>query len=232
MRLSELQKSKFMKRGEIAYKGMQGHIAAHGGEVVEIRSLDDAGYASKFREPESLGLDEELLANLKESGHPSEDYVFTEVSANSSAGELTCDPAYQNYIHMTGEVIVCTNNDVNRDSLKGTPGQIFWSDVMASVFHGVVSSNGGSTKDLRRIVRAPIANDDTRLVLNYICSRRGENALELRMDNADDAELFFLLLGTVHRTGPARMLGKYPQMFGRKTIAGVQILNDTGPAIS
>jgi hypothetical protein len=74
---------------------------------------------------------------------------------------------------------------------------------------------------LTSIWRTTIQNQETE---GLIAKIRDQYESLNRIDVYPTDKLFFVILGTDHRRGPARMLTTYPKMFGYKTIVAVSVL--------
>ena len=213
------------KRGRKLYADLLQNIDENGTTFKPLPQLPTS-YSTERRGPETLGLSELLKQNLASSGVSNRDWVMYSVSSHK---DNRFEPCYQNYIHASGRSIVCVNNYASRDTLRGTPGCLFWSDHIAIGYFDVVTNTtrdgfipfDGSTKNLETVWRVLIQNRDTHTVIQEIQARHQGEEQPLLIDNTDDG--FYALLGSDNGKGIARMLASYPQMFGRKTISQVQI---------
>lgn len=75
--------------------------------------------------------------------------------------------------------------------------------------------------NLETIWRVSISNEDTKRLIARIMgtSQKSSRCVELTVDD----DLFFALLATDNGRGLARMLGDYPEMFGRKALISAKV---------
>ncbi|KAM0254296.1 hypothetical protein ACHAQJ_006937 [Trichoderma viride] len=184
-------------------------------------------YITSIDPPYMPRLAPDLEEILDRNGQPLDRYHLVQVKTLDSS-----PPAYYNYVHQDGRVILCMYNFAAMDLNKE---RMHWSDLMAVSASRVMNVNGGSAMEqLEAIWRVSIVNDETNGVIDAIDHRiHGKNGrmdkerfFELTTEDGDD---FFALLGTVHRKGPARMLVAYPKYFGGKKMVRVRVYPDSCP---
>ncbi|KAL7904865.1 hypothetical protein GGI35DRAFT_484081 [Trichoderma velutinum] len=184
-------------------------------------------YTTAINPPYMPQIGDTLEDILDRNGQPKDRYQLVQVKTLDSLA-----PAYYNYVHQDGRVILCMYTFASMDLNKE---RMHWSDLMAVSASRAMSVNGGSTMEqLEAIWRVSIVNDETNGVIDAIDRRiYGENGqkdetrfFELTTEDGDE---LFALLGTVHRKGPARMLAAYPKFFGEKKMVRVRVYPQDSP---
>ncbi|KAK4094094.1 hypothetical protein Purlil1_1585 [Purpureocillium lilacinum] len=225
---SEAVMQQLAAKGRDLYQALEEAVAQRGETWVALPEIAPY-YNTAIDNPDMPTVDDPVRLILDESGSPTEDYVLLQIH-NVGEDWKKNGPPYLNYVHAQGKAILCMSNFGDQDLLRGRPGHMFWSDLMAVGCSRVVTSHGGDLKSLEKIWRITIKNPLTRAVVNHAVVRTkfSLDGLQNSLEFAAGSDHFFALLATDNGKGVARMLAAFPEMFGRKTIDRVVIYPQKG----
>ncbi|PHH71584.1 hypothetical protein CDD80_5131 [Ophiocordyceps camponoti-rufipedis] len=148
------------------------------------------------------------------SGMPVGEFEYTCVTLTNWPSPTNPNPedAYGNWVHPSGEYILCSHNYARKDDHFRSEPRMFWSDIMAESYRRAAPAP--NRRGLRCIWRSPVANQDTRNIIERIISSHRPGSPFIDVHPGEDQ--FYALLASDNGRGSCLMLSDYPELFGRK----------------